>query len=408
MSFAVPDISLTRAVAAAGVPQEVLLLAEKLKHKHGDVRIAREKHGFHIYIASPICLQRHGRMELDKKHLAINAEKYLGLGEWRRSKGTYNADSCALCMKTRTRYKISDLMLMPNLAARGIPTHDAFKVQVNDTSRALVKDTNGNMIPDVPGKTVPLSSLPPDHPAIQYLTGRGYDIPQLVSQMSVDFCVEEAPEDATKGRFYRRFNGGFRDTPQNRIIFYADIHGVRKGWQARYIEHVADNTRYVLHPYNNSWCAVAKKVDGKWEKLPPYGELDLSKYKTAFGAKRNEIVMGLDAAVRWNETFRRGKPYVCSLSEGPLDAGRVGPPGLAVLGKSLSDNQAKLIATHFKRTLIIADNDKAGQELKQNMIAQLSQYIQDMPVLVVPSPHKDIGDVPAAEALGMVGPYFYK
>ena len=408
MSFLNPEVTSTSRASSSGVPSEILLLAEKLKRQHGDIRISKEKSGFHIYCASPICLQRHGRMELDKKHLAINAEKYLGLGSFRRTKGTYNVDSCARCMKTGTNYRMSDLLKMPNLAARGIPTHDAYKVQVNDTSRALVKDANGNLIPDVPGKTVSLLDLPGDHPAIQYLTGRGYSIEGLVQQMGCEFCTQEAPEDAAKGRFYRRFEGGFRDTPQNRIIFYADIRGVRRGWQARYLEHVSEGVRWVLHPYTNSWVPVARHVEGKWVKTPPYEDLDLSKYKTAFGAKRNEIVMGLDAAIKWNAKVRPGKPPICTISEGPLDAGRIGAPGLACLGKSLSANQADLIADHFKKVLVLADNDKAGSELKEKVISQLSRHINSIQVVDVPLQYKDIGELSEAAALTLVGPFLFQ
>jgi hypothetical protein len=269
----------------------------------------------------------------------------LGLGAFRRLRGTYNADKSARCMKTGTNYSVSTLLRMKPLAARGIRANDSSpKITINDTSRSLVRDANGNMVPDVPGATVPLTELPADHPAIFYLTQRGYTAAALVHQFGAAWCTQELPEDAAKGRFYKRFAHGFRDTPQNRIVLFIDIYGVRRGWQARYLEHSADGVKHVFHPYTSQWVAVARKIDDKWEPLPGFEKerFDLSKYKTAFGAKRNEVVMGLDAAVRWNTAMRPGKPALCVVSEGPLDAARFGAPGLAVLGKSLSDNQASL------------------------------------------------------------------
>jgi hypothetical protein len=264
------------------------------------------------------------------------------------------------------------------------------------------------MIPDVPGVTVPLASLPAAHPALLYLEQRGYDVRSLVDQMGAEFCTQEAPEDAAKGRFYRRFSGGFRDSPQNRIIFYADIHGVRRGWQARYIEHTEGGTKYILHPYSNAWVPVAEQHLGKWKNIAPYEDLDLSKYKTAFGAKRNEIVMGLDAAIKWNQRIRPGQPAVCTLSEGPLDAGRIGAPGLACLGKSLSSNQSRLIADHFKKVVVLADNDAAGTELKDKIVAELSRYGTAYAIVDVPKEFKDVGDMSTGAALALVGPHLFK
>lgn len=174
----------------AHVPSEIVRLAERLKLRHGNVRIVKEKSGYHLYFASPICLERHGIVELSKQHLALNAEKYLCLGSFARQRGTYNQDSAARCMKTGKNYRVSDLLVMPPLAVRGIQVKAEFKTTVNDTSRALVQDAKGNWVPDVPGTTVSLLDLPKDHPAVQYLTRRRYDIPTLVEQFACSFCTQ--------------------------------------------------------------------------------------------------------------------------------------------------------------------------------------------------------------------------
>lgn len=392
----------------AHVPPAVLQLADKLKLIHGDVRICREKAGWHIYLASPDCLLRDGRIELTKKHLAINAEKCLALGKYAKMRGTYSQDRVAQCMKTSRCYSIAELMRMPPLASRGIPSKGAARVAVNDTSRSLVRDAKGNMVPDSPGKTVKLSALPTNHPAIQYLSGRGYSIPLLEEQFNACFCYEEAPENGDMGRWYRKGPMGFRDTPQNRIIFYAYVNGVCKGWQARYLEQVYQGQRFILHPYTNQWVAVAMRDQkNKWQPLPGYDELDLSKYKTAFGARRNEFVMGFDAAVRWNIANRIAWP-IGIIAEGPLDAGKLGPPAMASLGKSLSDNQAALLAGYFKRMIVVADNDEPGQKAKASTMETLvEQGIRNPISVVVPACYKDIGEMPGNEAMAMIGPHLW-
>jgi hypothetical protein len=392
----------------SNAPAAILELAERIKLRHGDVRIAREKSGWHIYCASPIGLVENGRIELTKKHLAINAEKLLGIGKFAAKRGSYSQDRTAQCMKTGKCYLISDLLQMPPLAARGIQTKGTARVSVSDTSKSLVRDAAGNLVPDVPGVTVPLSSLPADHPAIQYLTRRGYSIPALEFQFGAAFCTQEAPESEELNRWYRRGPDGFYDTPQNRIIFYVDVKGVRRGWQARYIEAEAEKVQYILHPYRNQWVATAQRDQkGKWAPLPGYDTLNLSKYKTAFGASRNEIVMGYDAAVQWNKANALPRP-VCVISEGPLDAARIGAPGLAVMGKSLSENQARLVADYFRRVILVADNDKPGQEAKAKMFAELSEYLTDITCVDVPSQYKDLGEMPYGEAMALLGPHLWK
>src|SRR5690606_5592793 len=43
-----------------------------------------------------------------KKHLAINADMALGLGDYAMIRGTYDADLVARCMKTGTPYRVSE------------------------------------------------------------------------------------------------------------------------------------------------------------------------------------------------------------------------------------------------------------------------------------------------------------
>lgn len=384
----------------AHCPSEVLQLAERIKRIHGDVRVVREASGWHVYCASPMCLERHGVVELNKKHLAINAEKHLAIGKFARRRGTYNQDNVARCMKTGTNYRVSQLMKMRSLDQRGISRYDHnAKVTITDTSKSLVPDGKGNMIPDVPGVCVPLSVLAPEHPAIMYLTERHFKVADLEAQFDAQFCLQELPESADKGRFYKRFAGGFRDTPQNRIILYGHTMGVRKIWQARYIEIAQNGYRYVLHPYSNEMVPVARKTDKGWEPLPGFSKeyFDPAKYKTAFGAKRNETVMGFDAAAAWNERNGRSKAdALVFITEGPLDAARIFPfgPAVAVLGKHMSHNQASLLCAKFGKFILVGQNDAASKtEAMPKWVYALSEFTGNIKTFTVPSDVKDVGEL---------------
>lgn len=398
-----PSLTPVGDVSLANLPREVILLAERIKAIHGDVRIAEETNGYHLYCASPICLEKYGTVELQKRHLAINVEKATGTGKFLNVSG-YNADRVAKCMKTGEVYGLGQLLSMPPLEERGIKVTTSSQIFVQTTSKCLVDDGRGNMIPDGPGETIPIDQLPDDHPAVQYIRNRNYDIATLRYQYSIEYCVREAPESRDKQRFYKRLPGGFRDTPQGRIIFYAFVNGVRKGWQARIIDKVIGNLKLYWHPYENRWAPMEQKVDGKWVALPGLEGFDPAKYKTAFGAQRNKLVIGFDAAVAWNKTYRPDNP-LGFLSEGPLDAGRVGPPGMAVLGKHCSPEQAHLVASAFRKVIVLGQNDKAGEGARQKMFDSLSPFVSDVVILTPPEGIKDFGEMSPTAAAEIILPH---
>jgi hypothetical protein len=344
-------------------------------------------------------------MELSKRHLSINAEKHLALGKYASRRGTskFSQDRVARCMKHGDRHQkngdVSVLMKLPPIERRGFAKYDSNRLSVSDTSKSLVDDGRGNMIPDVPGITVPLGSLASDHPARMYLAQRSYNIEDLEAQFGADFCTHELPEDAEKSRFYKRFSDGFRDTPQNRIMLYGWVHGVRRIWQGRYIELVRGDYKYILHPYKNEMPPVAFKSEGKWQPLPGYEktEFDPAKYKTAFGAKRNDAVLGFDAAVAWNRALGRSKgESVVAVTEGPLDAARLFPfgPAVAVLGKHMSHNQAALLTSEFGHFVLVGQNDEASQlEAMPKWVYALNEFTTNIKYYPVPKEVKDVGEL---------------
>ncbi|MFM2199801.1 MAG: hypothetical protein RLZZ505_3233 [Verrucomicrobiota bacterium] len=48
----------THGQAAAGFPEDVVRLAHQLGRIHGDVLIASENKGYHLYMASPFLLEK--------------------------------------------------------------------------------------------------------------------------------------------------------------------------------------------------------------------------------------------------------------------------------------------------------------------------------------------------------------
>jgi hypothetical protein len=370
---------------------DIAKLANALSKIHGTVDIRHETSGIHLYFASPACLAQFGRGELFKKHLALNADKYFGTGKYKGRFGTYDNDLSALCMKLHKAFKVSTLLSMPPLDARGYP--DAVSAVREGKPKRLVDDGFGHMVPEPPGKVISIIDLPEDHVAVSYLRQRGFmDLHRLWHQMACCYCVEELPEDKTLGRYYRKLPGGFKATPQGRLIFFAFINGIRKSWQARLIDYVDDKKiRWVLHPYTGMFTPVtqdnvpfANMVDA----VRDVSITEIPKYLNASGSSRNEVLFGYDAAVRYAAEHRLRS---CALVEGPLDAAKAGPPCIAVTGKFFSDQQAALIRAKFSHVLYIPDSDAAGSMATEYVRKQLATYV-DFDILPVPYSCKDMGE----------------
>lgn len=395
------------------------ILAEALSRIHGPSVIRNESNGYHIYLPSPECIKNDGKKEIYSKHLTVNASRYKQTDDWVSRKGRLNnedeIDYSAICHKTSTKYRVSDLLnekKFPPLEKRGLLNISSkILCAANQKADCLVPDANGNLVPRDPGKVIPITELPPLHPAVVYLKERGFDLHSLYNQFKCSYCYEEQPEIPDKGIFYKKLPLDFRDTPQGRIIFYSFINGVQVGWQARIIEKVEDNNKYFWHPYKNNWTLAETKDSstGKWKPLPgielSYAGFEIlwkpSKYKTAFGMLRNETIMGIDAAVDFNNKIRLPKPVVF-IAEGPLDAGKIGPGGVALLGKYFSEKHADILVSKFKKLVFISDNDKAGEEFKTRAMLVMKERLVSVEFIAPPAQYKDIGDMPREEAINMI------
>ena len=357
-------------------------LAAQLALLHGKVRLARESAGIHAYMASPACLLKDGIIELTKLHLAVNLDKYIA--------GT---DLCGQCMKTSKAYRMTSLLRYPPLKERGIQniTPQVFEADTNPDYLEL--DAKGNKVPKGPGECQLLTELPAGHPALEYLAARGYDPAKLVAQFRASFCHQERSD-----LHWRPMPGGFKATPQGRIVFFMDMMGVQAGWQARVLEVERKHARYYLHPYEGQWVAVQQRLKpgSPWVPIPGFENWDPAKYLLAYGSKRNSSLMGLDAAIAFNKDQKR---KLCVLVEGPLDAGRIGPPGIAIMGKFFSENQSKLITTNFDDVVFIGDNDEAGKQAKQKVYERLGTAPGIRLLLPdLPRTFKDVGEMTDQQA----------
>lgn len=405
------DVSTTQSLGGSNVPPQVLNLAEQLAKRHGRVVVTLENRGYHLYMASPKGLEMDGSVELTKRHLAVNASLFLGLGKFGAQSHDRKNDAVGFCMKYRVPYTMYDLLhTIPPLSERGIDEKVEAKVICAARERKLQADGNGNMIPPHPGKVVPLPELPDSHPAIWYLKiYRGYDIDTLYRQFRVSWCVEELsePERRAYDIFYMPLPAGFASTPQGRIIFYADIYGVQQAWQGRIPEFVDGNRKFYWHPYNKRWmhCETREHAEAPWTPIDEIRNSRLEwkklpKYKTADYTSRSEVLFGFDAAVEWN---RDKVVETTIISEGPLDAGRVGPPAVCMVGSFFSEAQAALVTSRFRRIWIVADKDNAGKAAAASVMSRLAGH--DVRQLELPeSTKKDLGDLSQESAKIIVAP----
>lgn len=383
-------------------------LAKALAKRHGYTTIAREESGIHLQMASPLGLDEDGMVELTKRHLYVNADKYFGLGKWRNLFGTYDADLVANDIKRGIGMKVSDLLSMVPLEERGY-RRPVFREDITikaDKVKFLRPDGKGNMIPDDPGDTLPVNELPSWHESVRYLKDRGFDPDLMVKFCEMSWCFKEKPEDRVLGRFYGRTAGGFKKTPQGRLIFYCYINGVRVGWQARVLDRTTEEGKFYYHPYQKQWVQTHVRIAGELVPLPGYEKenFDPGKYVNGLGCTRNAMMIGMDHAIKWNNDNPSTGARTVILTEGPLDAARLAAwPSVAILGKYLSDTQAAHISKNFDRVLYAMDNDEAGNSSLGVIMRKLAD--KDLVQVTIPKPYKDPGEMPQNEADKMILSY---
>jgi DNA primase len=111
--------------------------------------------------------------------------------------------------------------------------------------------------------------------------------------------------------------------------------------------------------------------------------------------------MGVDAAVEFNNKLGL-KKHTAFIVEGPLDAGRIGPGAVALLGKYMSERHADLLVSKFKKLVVVADNDKAGKEMATRIKQLMSERLVDLTFVDIPDQYKDVGEMTYEAAMNLV------
>lgn len=197
--------------------------------------------------------------------------------------------------------------------------------------RAPIKTVVASYTPvkiEPPGVILPLPSLPEEHPAIQYILGRGFVPDILSSQFGIGLC------DAVSEQKY--------EIVKNRLYIPITYQGELVGWQAR-----------AIHDY-------------------AYGP----KYFNAPGTSKSRILYNFDTASK--------QPFVVVV-EGVPSVWRLGAYGVCIFGKSMSLYQQTLIAKTWagKPVFLMLDNDakvemqQATAVLKQKSVNVIPVYLPD-------------------------------
>jgi hypothetical protein len=248
------------------------------------------------------------------------------------SSGEYYRVSCCFCNDTRRRLWINHMYGVPD--AKTGTRHRWMAVCYNENCLAkeenrvdLIRRTSwyhreaGAGRVEVPpgreeatGKPIPLPSdfvrlddLAGNHQAREYVRGRGFDPDKLAKKWHVGFS-HEAHLVAQSGRLIVPF---FR--PEEEDVW---------GWQGRRV------------------------VDGPLIEGP--------KYYTSKGLKKSQLLYGLERVQDGD-----GPVLVC---EGVTDVWRADKDAVALLGKSASQEQVRLVRKYFRMVVFpLANSDQAGR-----------------------------------------------
>lgn len=205
-----------------------------------------------------------------------------------------------------------------------------------------------------PGETLPLKSLVDDHPAIQYLFRRGFNLSEIK-----DYDPTREIFYCTKGHMSMAEGKG---STTGRLVFPIYMLGQLRGWQARMIDYVLneDEVSGEKVVWNGFSWQKFKKIDGVWQdKYVP-------KYYTCPGMKRASVLYGFDMADIYREV---------SVVEGPLDYHRTGPNCVGVLGNKgiPSFEQMNMLKTHWERVFMLRDPGVDRNEPKfQKLLVDLT------------------------------------
>jgi DNA primase len=116
---------------------------------------------------------------------------------------------------------------------------------------------------------------------------------------------------------------------------------------------------------------VARTVEGK-------------EFKNTPGLPKSKILFNL------HRVKSSSVVYVVESSFDAIRLDQVGFPAVATLGANVSSSQIKLLEKYFNNVILVADNDEAGNIMKDKLIEKLGSLIS---VIKIDKKYKDIGDM---------------
>lgn len=223
--------------------------------------------------------------------------------------------------------------------------HERVFGHMNRDQLGKIKVTPGVLEKDVleyaeaPGSVVPITWLPVDHPAREYLTGRGCDVQRLWDLFRVQYCVQAHPR-------YSRCTG--------RIVIPVWMDGKYVGWQGRHVG-TAD-----------------------WRQVPKY-------YNLPGMPKRLSLY-------NWDNASQQ---RLVVLTEGAPAVWAIGHHATAVLGKTLSPSHLLRLGEWSARTqgLLLLVLDREAREQAQELLPTLSRIVLDRAVNVLLPDDRDPADL---------------
>ena len=116
---------------------------------------------------------------------------------------------------------------------------------------------------------------------------------------------------------------------------------------------------------------VARTVEGK-------------EFKNTPGLPKSKILFNL------HKVKSSSVVYVVESSFDAIRLDQVGFPAVATLGANVSLSQIKLLEKYFNNVILVADNDEAGNIMKDKLIEKLGSLIS---IIQIDKKYKDIGDM---------------
>jgi hypothetical protein len=278
-------------------------LFERLARHFGTVRIANA--GQPLVFADPAAAPpqpgRRARLEVASPGedyrvrccYCADAGFHLGIhhrwAEFRHLAICYRRD----CLRHPARRQDLYLRVFRSLRPRALPV------------RPAAPEPEAHAPPPLPAGVSGLADLPPGHPAVAYVAGRGFDPAALARLDGVGYAAGHDPDQpAAHGRL---------------IVPLRDLAGRPRGWQGR---------------------AIAGRGP---------------RYFTAPGTHKSRLLYCGDLASGW--------PFVV-IAEGVTDVWAVGPPAVALLGQAASKAQLDLLRRWPAAVVLLdADAGDAAAEL---------------------------------------------